>query len=356
MYPRKIPPWSLPLRVVALLGPRANEAIVKKFELPGVNLFSGNDMDPSDSPAAALVFGGDGTIHHHLPALIESRTPFLHVPMGSGNDFPHSLGISNLAVALEAWKKYVAGGANVRELDAAAITQLHPEKQEDERHPSSDAWARELEASELDPANHLAVLGPKIMESQLRHLIERQQHLAALPKYFCCVAGVGLDSEANRRANTMPVWLRRHGGYMAGAAGALFSYKPARVTVSVPAKRWDPTDDGWVSKMDEHALLTAVGNASSYGGGMRLTAHAQLDDGLLDVCFVRKLGKLTILRLFPKVFSGSHIGLKQVEYLQVDRVRLSAEKPMPVYADGEYICTTPVEIEVVPKALRAILP
>ena len=344
------------MRVVALLGPRADEAVVKKFELPGVNLFSGNDMDPSDRPGAALVFGGDGTIHHHLPALIESRTPFLHVPMGSGNDFPHSLGIASVPIAFNAWKKFVETGTNVRELDAASITQLHPDQGEDERHPTSDAWARELEASEHDPANHLAVLGPKIMESQLRHLIERQQHLAALPHYYCCVAGVGLDSEANRRANKMPLWLRRHGGYMVGAAGAVFAFQPTKITVSVPAKKWDPTDDGWVSKMDEEALLTAVGNGSRYGGGMKLTARALLDDGLLDVCFVRKLGKLTLLRLVPTVFSGAHLGLKQVEDLQTDRLRLSSEKPLPVYADGEYICTTPVEIEVVPKALRAIVP
>jgi diacylglycerol kinase (ATP) len=342
--------------VVALVGPRADEAVVKRFELPGVNLFTGNDMDPSDRPAAALVFGGDGTIHHHLPALIESRTPFLHVPLGSGNDFPRSLGIPSVSVALDAWKRYVAQGTNVRELDAAAITQIHLDRAEDDRHPTSDAWSRELEASELDPANHLAVLGPKIMESQLRHVIERQQHLAALPRYYCGVAGVGFDSEANRRANGMPVWLRGHGGYLLAAAAALFSYKPARISVSVPAQRWAPTEDGWVAKLDEDALLAAVGNSSSYGGGMRLTARAQLDDGLLDVCFVRKLGKLTLLRLFPTVFSGTHIGRKQVEYVQTDRLRLASEKPMPVYADGEYICTTPVEIEVVPKALRAIVP
>ena len=344
------------MRVVALLGPRADESVVNKFELPGVNLFSGNDMDPTDRPAAALVFGGDGTIHHHLPALIESRTPFLQVPMGSGNDFPRSLGIPTISVALATWKKYLATGTNVRELDAAAITQLHPDHGEDPRHPSSDAWERELEASEVDPANHLAVLGPKIMESQLRHLIERQQHLAALPTYFCCVAGVGFDAEANRRANNMPVWLRRHGGYLVGAAGALFAYKPARMTVSLPAPKWAPTDDGWVPKIDEPALLAAVGNGSSYGGGLQLTARAQLDDGQLDLCFVRKVGKLTLLRLFRTVFSGAHIGLKQVEYLQTDRLRISTEKPMPLYADGEYICDTPVEIEIVPRALRAIVP
>ncbi len=343
------------MRVVALLGPRADEAIVKKFELPGVNIFSGNDMDPADRPAAALIFGGDGTIHRHLPALSESRTPFVHVPLGGGNDFPRSLGILSVNDALVAWKKFITEGTNVREIDAGTITHLRPESAENTAR-AEDAWARELEASQLDPANHLAVLGPKIMESQLRHLIEQQQHLAALPHFFCGVAGVGFDSEANRRANNMAAWVRRHGGYTLAAARTLFSYKPARITVSLPAPKWAPTDDGWVAKIDESALLCAVGNTSSYGGGMRLTANALLDDGKLDVCFVRGVGPLTVLRFFRRVFSGSHLTLKYIEYLQVDRLRISTEKPMAVYADGEYVCETPVELTVLPRALRAITP
>ncbi|ABF42085.1 Sphingosine kinase related enzyme [Candidatus Koribacter versatilis Ellin345] len=343
------------MRVIALLGPRADEALVKKFDLPGVNIFTGNDMDPTDRPGAAIVLGGDGTLHRHLAPLVESRTPFLHVPLGGGNDIARSLGIHSVHDALNAWKKFVSAGTNVREIDAGTITHLKSELP-DEPLQSDDAWTRELEASQLDPANHLAVLGPKIMESQLRHLIEQRQHLAALPSYFCGVAGVGFDSEANRRANNMTSWLRRHGGYTLAAARTLFSYKPARITVSLPAPKWAPTDDGWVAKIDEPALLCAVGNTSSYGGGMRLTAKAEMDDGELDVCFVRGVGPLTVLRFFRRVFSGTHLSLKYIEYLQTDRLRISTEKPMPIYADGEYVCETPVELTVVPRALRAIGP
>ncbi len=343
------------MRVVALLGPRAEEATVKRFELPGVNLFTGNDMDPSDRPAAALVFGGDGTMHHHLAALIESQTPFLHIPLGSGNDFARSLGIRDVDSALEAWKAFVATQANVRPIDAGTITRLEPENEEPPA-AEEDTWLREIDASDVDPANHLAVLGPKIMESQLRHLIERERHYAALPIYYGCVAGTGFDSETNRRANRMPAWLRRHGGYLLGAMGALFAYRPRRMTVSVPAPKWAPTDNGWVIKVDESALLVAVGNGSSYGGGMRLTTKAELDDGKLDVCFVREVGKLRLLRLFRTVFSGTHLQLKQVEYWQTDRVRIETEIPMPVYADGEYICETPVEFSVLQEALQVIVP
>lgn len=339
--------------MVALLGPRAEEAVVKQFELSGVDVFTGNDMDPSDRPGAALVLGGDGTLHRNLPALIESRTPFLHVPLGGGNDFARAVGILSVDDALAAWKKFVTAGTNVREIDAGTITELRSAA--DEVAAEGDGWTREFDASATDPANHLAVLGPKIMESQLRHAIDRQQRLAALPRFYACVAGVGFDSEANRRANAMPAFFRKHGGYVLGAAGALFAYKPRRITVMVPAPKWAPTDDGWVNKIDEPALLCAVGNTSSYGGGMRLTAHAELNDAKLDVCFVRAVSRLTVLRFFRKVFSGKHLNLKQVEYFQADRVRISTESPMPVYADGEYVCQTPVEFAVVPLALKVIV-
>ena len=81
----------------------------------------------------------------------------------------------------------------------------------------------------------------------------------------------------------------------------------------------------------------------------------RLDDGLLDACFVRKLNKLRLLRLFPAVFRGSHIGMKEVEYRKATRVRIQTDPVMEIFADGEYVCSTPVEIGVQRDALRVIL-
>ena len=81
------------MRAVALLGPIAKEQHFRPFELPGVNLFSGNDLDPTDQPDAALIFGGDGTIHRHLGGLALKQIPTLIVPMGSANDFARSIGM-----------------------------------------------------------------------------------------------------------------------------------------------------------------------------------------------------------------------------------------------------------------------
>ena len=71
---------SSAVRAVALLGPVAKEHHVRRFALPGVNLFSGNELDPTDQPDAVLIFGGDGTIHRHLGGLALKQIPTLVVP------------------------------------------------------------------------------------------------------------------------------------------------------------------------------------------------------------------------------------------------------------------------------------
>ena len=89
---------------------------------------------------------------------------------------------------------------------------------------------------------------------------------------------------------------------------------------------------------------------------MRLTHQARMDHGLLDLCFVREMPKARLLRLFRVVYSGAHIGMKEVEYLRAPRLRILADPVMEVLRDGEYICTTPVELGVQPEALRVIVP
>ena len=81
-----------------------------------------------------------------------------------------------------------------------------------------------------------------------------------------------------------------------------------------------------------------------------------MDDGLLEACFVRPMSKLRLLRLFRVVYQGDHIGMKEVEYFRAAKIRIATEPVTEVFADGEYICRTPVEVGVQAQALRVILP
>jgi diacylglycerol kinase family enzyme len=151
-------------------------------------------------------------------------------------------------------------------------------------------------------------------------------------------------------AYAQPRWLRAHGGYVAGLVQALAGFRPPEIAVSLEI------DGDWQTPVREPGMLIAVGNGPRYGSGMRLAHLAKLDDGLLDVCFVRQLGKLRLMRLFHVVFSGRHIGMKEVEYWKAARVRIQTDPIMEVYADGEHICSTPVELGVRREALRVVAP
>jgi len=89
---------------------------------------------------------------------------------------------------------------------------------------------------------------------------------------------------------------------------------------------------------------------------MRVAPHAKLDDGKLDICHVTDIDKFKLFCLFPTVYFGRHLSIPEVEYFQAVRLRIQTERPLDVYADGEYVCQTPVEIAVRPRALRVVVP
>lgn len=335
------------MRAVALLGPIATERHFRPFELPGVNLFSGNDLDPTDQPDAALIFGGDGTLHRHIGGLALKQIPALIVPMGSANDFAHSIGIETVGKALAAWKRFCATGDNIRAIDLGTIQAL-----DDAKDDVPVAWQGEsLESLHFvpdGPRHDLPQMGDRIMQSQLRRLSEAESEVARTT-FFACIAGTGLDAAVNRLTLRQPRWLRSHGGYVVALLRVLGGFRPPHITLSVEV------DGHWQTRIDEPGFLIAAGNGPRYGHGMRLTHRAQMDDGLLDVCFVRPLSKLRLLHLFRLVYSGGHIGLKEVEYFQASRVRIRTQPVTELYADGEYICRAPVELSVRRNALRVIV-
>ena len=103
-------------------------------------------------------------------------------------------------------------------------------------------------------------------------------------------------------------------------------------------------------------ILAAFANTPTYGGGMKIAPQAKLDDGKLDICIVRAMNKFKLFCLFPTVYFGRHLKFGEVEYGQVARVRLETEHPLDVYADGEFVCQTPVEFSVARDALKVIVP
>jgi YegS/Rv2252/BmrU family lipid kinase len=162
---------------------------------------------------------------------------------------------------------------------------------------------------------------------------------------FIGIASCGFDSDANRIANTTRL-VRGNLVYAYGALRALASWSPATFEVQV--------DGGELRRVRGYSVAAA--NSKAYGGGMLLAPDASLQDGLLDVVTISHVPKLRFLRLLPTVFSGAHLRQPNVELVRGRRVRVSADRPFLLYADGDPIAPLPVEIEAVPAALRVMVP
>ena len=309
-----------------------------------VTVFRGSTLEPYDLPDVAMVFGGDGSVHRVLSSLAYTQTPLLVVPTGSANDFARCLGIPNQSEALRAWHRYLDRGDNVRTIDLGTV---HPmaDCAPSTSDPPDSATLADADSRNARPASPL---GPVLTRHPLLHAEESSEQQRTI--YFSGIAGLGIDAETNRRANRMPGWLRRHGGYMLAALRALTAYCP-------PIVRLHSYDaSGQETCLDSPVLLAAIGNAPEYGSGIRMLPQAKLDDGQLDLCFVPAMPKSLVLLNFHRIYSGTHLRVSRVRYFRTSQVFLESDHPIPIYADGEYLCQTPAEISAAPKALSVIVP
>jgi YegS/Rv2252/BmrU family lipid kinase len=102
--------------------------------------------------------------------------------------------------------------------------------------------------------------------------------------------------------------------------------------------------------------LVMVGNAASYAWDIRFTSHARLDDGMLDVCLFPFENKVASVRQVLQVLTGQHIERGTVQYWKTAGLTLDSDEPVPVQLDGDEWTRTPVEITVIPAALRVLAP
>ncbi len=313
------------MRAAAILGLGCSAKNLKSFQTDeSVDWRIGSPASREDADVI-LLFGGDGTIHRHLGQLVRLGLPVLIVPVGSGNDFARALGFRGMRDSLAAWQRFRDGAENSHRIDIGVIAPLE--------NASGGAASR----------------------------------------YFAGIAGVGLDAEVSRRANRIPRWLRGNGGYALTLIPAIFQFAPFHMKILTSAGPPMTSDAGaqseliatdadaarpsdWTLRSHQPTLLAAFANAPLYGGGMKIAPEAKMDDGLLDICVVGTVDPFRLFCLFPTVYSGSHLKIREVAYSQCARVRIETEHPLDIYADGEFVCQTPAEIGVLPRALTVVTP
>ena len=110
------------------------------------------------------------------------------------------------------------------------------------------------------------------------------------------------------------------------------------------------------ASLHETALVLGILNTPSYGGGLKLAPQASLEDGRLDLVLLENLGALEIAGILPRLAVSGEIRTERIRRTSVTRARIETEQPCAFHADGEIIGMTPVEVMVVPRAIRVWRP
>lgn len=158
-------------------------------------------------------------------------------------------------------------------------------------------------------------------------------------RWFLTVLAAGFDAVVNERANRMR-WPRGQMRYNIATVAELRTFTPLPYVIET---------DGTTHHLD--AMLVAVGNGASFGGGLRICEGADLHDGMLDVVIIRPVSRLGLVRTYPKLFTGTHTDHPQYQRIRARRVTVAAPDVVG-YADGERLGALPLTVECVPDAVK----
>ncbi|MDP9028766.1 MAG: diacylglycerol kinase [Actinomycetota bacterium] len=208
--------------------------------------------------------------------------------------------------------------------------------------------ARSLNLPFDDTAASVAAIGdalqhqPRIVDAAIMRFTDPTTG-EKTERWFACALSAGFDATVNERANRMkhPKGPSR---YNIALVIELLKLKPYQYTLTL---------DGKTTKVA--ANMVSLGNGVSIGGGMLITPDAKMDDGLLDVLIVRPLSRINFLRIFPSVFKGTHVNRAEVSIERAKHVRIEGDGVV-ITGDGESVGPAPVDVELVPGALRVLAP
>lgn len=250
--------------------------------------------DPDHRPDAVVAAGGDGLTCVVLQALVGTGVPLGLVPGGTGNDLARELGIPD---------------------DTAAAV--------------------------------ATVLGGKTRAIDLG-TVETEESGRAI--WFATVTGTGLDARVTLRANALR-WPNGPMRYTVAALIELVGKLAVPYRIELTGSPDHP--DGTVIDLD--AVMVAVGNTRTYGGGMLVAPDAIIDDGLLDLTVVGAMSRLEMIRLLPALSSGKRVDHPAMVQFKAREFRLTAPGA-PATADGDPVGLLPALFRAHPGALDVLVP
>ena len=267
----------------------------------------------ADGTRYIIACGGDGTLHEVVNGIAMVPDVTLGVlPCGRGNDFAAAVGIP---LKPEAAIATLVSGTPIRvDLGRCYQTQVGE------------------------------VCNPDY-QTQVGEVCNPDSEKPTTDNYFITIATCGYDTEVSRRAAKGTPLFAGTASYAYAAVETLFYYEPPFVRL-----------EGDFGVHEGPLLLAATGITSRYGGGFQIVPDARIDDGFFDVCIVRPVSSLTVLRLLVTLFWGGHVGHPAVSMHQTETLKIETDTPMLLYADGEPMCETPATIEIIKGGLVVMSP
>jgi len=176
-------------------------------------------------------------------------------------------------------------------------------------------------------------------------LVEYRRDGASAQRYFLNAAGIGFDATVVEATDRLPKYFGGTLPYIVGLVRSFLGYRNKRVTLIIGDR--DPEQ--------VTVLSTVVANGRYFGGGMQVAPEARLDDGLFDILIIGDFGKLELLKVFPRVYNGTHIGYPKIRSERGSRVSIGSSERFLLHADGELLGEGPATFSLLPQALEMVV-
>ena len=157
--------------------------------------------------------------------------------------------------------------------------------------------------------------------------------------YFINLLGTGFVANVAHRAGKYKALGPL--SYVLGVFEEVVQLKPVPLEMTI---------DGKVYQRDY--IFTEICNSTKTGGNMIMAPGAKIDDGLLDIILLNNISKFNLLKVFPKIFKGTHIQDSHAETFQGEHIKIVTETPQRLTPDGEVFGTTPIEVSILPNKIN----
>lgn len=169
-------------------------------------------------------------------------------------------------------------------------------------------------------------------------------------RYFAGVASMGFDAEVAHRINKASKRSKRFLGtrsYQLALGTTLTKFKPYDLVIRIDEEQ----------TIVGQRMLLAIGNGNRYGGGMHICPNADVTDGKFSITIVQKMSRITLLRFFSTVYTGTHLTHDSVETFDGESIHVDSPKKKCLYQiDGEIMGYLPETFITKPNHLTVRVP